>query len=91
MSNMVRMAKTSHMKTRKFKNFSCLACVYRVIGARRKFGEHDKDLREEAFYCDRVQNSHNAQKRNQTSQLAGQKHATSYTFVGANTFDPVNR
>ena len=43
--------------------FSCLACVYRVIDARRKFGEHDKDLREEAFHCDKVQNSHNAQKK----------------------------
>ena len=30
------------------------------MDARGKFGEHGKDLREEAFYCDRVQNSHNA-------------------------------
>ena len=33
------------------------------MDARGKFREHDKDLREEAFYCDRVQNSHNAQKK----------------------------
>ena len=51
------------------------------MDARGKFREHDKDLREEAFYCDRVQNSHNAQKSKQTSLLAGQKHATFYTFV----------
>ena len=51
----------------------------------------NKDLREEAFYCDRVQNSHNAQKSKQTSLLAGQKHATFYTLVWARTFDPVNR
>ena len=38
--------------------------------------------REEAFYYDRVQNSHNAQKKSkQTSLLAGQKHATFYTLV----------
>ena len=30
-----------------------------------------KDLREEAFYCDRAQNSHNAQKSKQTCRLAG--------------------
>ena len=63
MYNIVRMAKTSHMKTRKFKNFFMLSVRYRVIDAHRKFGEHDKDLREEAFYCDRVQNSHNALKK----------------------------
>ena len=51
------------------------------MDARGKFREHDKDLREEAFYCDRVQNSHNAQKSKQTSLLAGQKQATFYTFV----------
>ena len=61
------------------------------MDARGKFREHDKDLREEAFYCDRVQNSHNAQKRNQTSLLAVQKHATFYTFVWASTFEQVNR
>ena len=85
---------------------SFLACVYRVMDARRKFGEHKKCVRvargaaaslafwvlsklpkcihnsiyaqlkawansfiterqlcEEAFYCDREQNSHNAQKK----------------------------
>ena len=25
--------------------FSCLACVYRVMGARGKFGEHEKCVR----------------------------------------------
>ena len=49
-------------------------------------------MREEAFYCDREQNSHNPHKKSeQTSLLAGQKHATFYTLVRARTFKPVHR
>ena len=45
-----------------------------------------------AWASDKVQNSHNAQKKSkQTSLLAGQNHATFYTLVWATTFDPFNR
>ena len=102
---------------------SCLACVYRVMNARGKFGEHERCIRvargdtpsatlaswvlsklpesihnsiyaqlkawinyfitqrhqgsvRSFVYCDRAQNSHEAQKSKQTCLLAGQKHAT---------------
>ena len=37
---------------------------------------HQGSARRSFFYCDRGQNSHNAQKSKQTCLLAGQKHAT---------------
>ena len=37
---------------------------------------HRGSARRSFFYCDRAQNSHNAQKSKQTCLLAGQKHAT---------------
>ena len=37
------------------------------------------------IYCDRVQNSHNAQKSKQRSLLAGQKQDTFYTLVWADS------
>ena len=70
----------------------CVRVARGAAESNSSFLSDNKDLREEAFHCDRVQNSQTAQKKSEkTSLLTGQKHATFYTLVWAWTFDSVNR
>ena len=66
----MRCAKFSKLSfAEKLRICSCLACVYQVMDARGKFGEHEK--------CVRVARG----AATLAFLLAGQKHATFYTLV----------